>query len=311
MQDDNTIKQATKPKCDSIITSERFQDGMQVLQNSADVLKKYFQILEQITKKQQGTSEIEKVFDPSKVTQSIMKLVISVFSDPHKAIFLQKEYTEGMLQIINYAIEKMEGKSPTPPYEPDDRDRRFKYECWYTKIQFDLLKQCYLMNTKWLNEMIDQCNDVDEKTKRLAQFFIRQIIDAVAPTNFLLTNPQALQESITTDMTSIVNGLNNFLTDLKNSDEIFNITRTDFSAFTIGENIASTPGQVVYRDEMMELIYYTPQHKKVYDIPLLVIPPWINKYYILDLSQKNSFIRWIVSQGFSVFLVSWVNPKDN
>ena len=243
--------------------------------------------------------------------QAIMKLVTSVFSDPHKAIFLQKEYTEGMLQIINYAIEKMEGKSPAPPYEPDDRDRRFKYECWYTKIQFDLLKQCYLMNTKWLNEMVDQCNDIDEKTKRLAQFFIRQIIDAVAPTNFLLTNPRALQESITTDMTSIVNGLNNFLTDLKNSDEIFNITRTDFSAFTVGENIASTPGQVVYRDEMMELIYYTPQHKKVHDIPLLVVPPWINKYYILDLSQKNSFIRWIVSQGFSVFLVSWVNPKDN
>jgi len=286
---------------------------MQFLQNSTEILKKYFQVLEHVFKPCQGETEVEKAFDSSKISKKITELVTGVFANPQKSIFLQKHYTEGTLRVIEYVMAKMSGKCPAPPYEPDARDRRFKHEDWYTKIQFDFLKQIYLMNTNWLNEMIGQAEDtdIDEKTKRFAGFFIKQIVDALCPTNFLLTNPQALQEGIETNMASLAKGMSNFVADLEKSKEILQITKTDASAFNVGENIACTPGEVVYRDEMMELIYYTPANKKVYDIPLLVVPPWINKYYILDLSQKNSFIKWIVSQGFSVFLVSWVNPKDN
>ena len=287
------------------------QNTMRVLQNSADILKKYFQILEHLIKEKRTLKEISCILDPSKISNAIIESICSVFSNPDKSLNLQRQYAKGFLEIVNYAMEKMEGKNPKPPYEAGSRDRRFQYETWYLNIHFDFLKQLYLMNAKWLNEMISQADTVDERTQKLAKFFIWQIIDAVSPTNFLFTNPKALQESISTNVASLANGMDNLLADLEKYKDIFDITRTDFSAFKVGENIACTPGQVVYKNELLELIYYTPTTKQIYDTPLLIIPPWINKYYILDLSPKNSFIKWMVSQGVPVFLISWVNPKEN
>jgi len=308
---DPTVEQSKSQKNSAAEGVYEFHNTMQFFQTSAEILKKYFQILDQVVKKQEGAKNEEIDFDPSKTYQAITQLITNVFANPHKSIALQKQYADNSIKIANYILAKMGGSSPPPPYEPDARDRRFRYEAWYTNIHFDFLKQTYLMNAEWLNELLDQADGADEKAKRLAKFFTKQIIDAVAPTNFLFTNPQALQESAKTNASSLVSGLNNFLTDLKKSGDIFDITRTDFSAFHIGDNIACTPGQVVYRNEMMELIYYTPVQKEVCDVPLLIVPPWINRYYILDLSQKNSFVKWVVSQGLSVFLISWVNPKED
>lgn len=307
MQNNNSTKQNEQPR----LAAYGGQDMMQILQNASEILKQYFQILEQLTKDKYRKNKLEKVFDQSKVSQSIIKLITDVFSEPKRAIALQKKYLDGSLQIINYAIAKLSGSNPPPPYEPEARDRRFHYEDWYTKLQFDLLKQSYLMTTRWFTEMIEQADSIDPHTKTMARFFINQILDALAPTNFLLTNPQAIQESISTNIASLANGLKNLLSDLEKSKELFDITRTDFSAFKLGETIACTPGQVIYKNDLMELIYYTPEQEKVYEIPLLVVPPWINKYYILDLSQKNSFVKWLVSQGLPVFLISWVNPGSD
>jgi polyhydroxyalkanoate synthase len=282
-------------------------DMMLLLQNSTDILKKYLQILEKILSSKNGNNDIADILDLSKVQLAITNVITSAFSDPYKTIDLQKRYCENAMKIINYATSKMQGSNPAPAYEATNRDRRFQHEDWYTKLQFDVLKQFYLMNTEWVNSVMDKCDDVDLKTKTLAKFYVNQMIDALAPTNFLITNPEAIQEGIATHAGSLVNGLNNLLVDLERSKGIFDIARTDSSEFTLGKNIACTPGQVVYRNEMIELIYYTPK-ETVYDIPLLIIPPWINRYYILDLSPKNSFVKWVVDQGFSVFLISWVNP---
>jgi polyhydroxyalkanoate synthase len=297
-----------KPICSN--SFDGFYNVMHILQNSTKILKKNFQILEQIVMNKKGTDKMSEIFDYSKVSDSISKLFISVFANPDKAIAMQRKYVEMSMEVIDYYIAKGSGRNPPAVYEPDERDRRFKHEEWYTNLQFDFLKQTYLMNAKWLGELIDQAEDIDGKTKNKARFFINQIIDALAPTNFLFTNPQAIQESINSDAASLLKGLDNFLNDLQQNKEIFDITRTDPLAFKIGANIASTPGQVVYKNDLMELIYYTPEKKQVNEIPLLIIPPWINRYYILDLSEKNSFVKWIVSQGLSVFLISWVNPNE-
>ncbi|NRA73469.1 MAG: class I poly(R)-hydroxyalkanoic acid synthase [Rickettsiales bacterium] len=309
MEDQEPTQQGEGGK-QSFRNSIGMHNTMQILQNSAELLKKYFQILEYLVQDKEGVKEIRCAFDSSKMSNAMATVICNVFSDPDKAILLQHRYVKEFLKIIDYTIEKVKGEHPEPLYEADIKDRRFQHESWYLNIYFDFLKQTYLMSTEWLEEIISQAKGIDQKTKSLAEFFIRQFVNAIAPTNFLFTNPQVLQETIGTNFTNLVDGMNNLLEDLDKYKNIFDITRTDFSAFKVGDNIACTSGQVVYRNEFMELIYYTPSKKQAHDVPMLIIPPWINKYYILDLSPKNSFVKWLVNQDISVFLISWVNPKE-
>lgn len=247
-------------------------------------------------------------FDPIMGIKAVAEVTKEIYSTPASAIALQSKYAEKSLKLISYAMEKLSGGSPAPVYEADKKDRRFSYEEWQNNLFFDLLKQLYLLNSEWLNEMLDAAPNIDSKTKKIAQFFIKQLINASAPTNFLCTNPEAIAQAIATNGASLSNGLGSLLHDLDASSDVFDISRVDKEAFTLGENIACTAGQVIYKNQMMELIAYTPTTPKIYEIPLLIVPPWINKYYILDLSPQNSLVKWLVEQGFSVFLISWVNP---
>ncbi|MDX1401597.1 MAG: class I poly(R)-hydroxyalkanoic acid synthase, partial [Kiloniellales bacterium] len=192
--------------------------------------------------------------------------------------------------------------------EPERGDRRFKDDAWEDNHLFDFIKQSYLLTARWLQSTVNQVEGMDEQTAKKVEFHTRQFVDALAPSNFALTNPEVLRHTIETKGENLVKGLQNLLGDLENGNGQLRIRMTDSDAFSLGENIAVTKGSVVYQNDLIQLIQYEPLTEKVYKRPLFIVPPWINKYYILDLREKNSLVKWASEQGYTVFIVSWVNP---
>ncbi|NWG54674.1 MAG: class I poly(R)-hydroxyalkanoic acid synthase [Hydrogenophilaceae bacterium] len=188
------------------------------------------------------------------------------------------------------------------------RDKRFKDPEWSTNPGFALMRDAYLATAQFFIDLVERTEGLDDAAKRKAAFFMRQAVDAASPSNFLLTNPAALRALIETRGESLKKGMENFARDLKRGGGALAITQTDMTAFKLGENIATSPGKVVFRNQLIELLQYEPTTETVHEVPLLIFPPWINKFYILDLQPKNSMIRWLVSQGHTVFVASWVNP---
>ena len=191
------------------------------------------------------------------------------------------------------------------------KDRRFIHPLWSTNPYFTFVKDQYLLNSKAMRDAISQLDGLDETQTRRLRYFTDQVIDMMAPTNFLGTNPEALEKAVETQGQSLIDGLENLISDMEANEGELIVRLADEDAFSLGENIATTPGKVVFRNHMHELIQYAPSTKEVYDIPLIIFPPWINKFYILDLKEQNSFIKWAVDQGFNVFVVSWVNPDES
>jgi polyhydroxyalkanoate synthase subunit PhaC len=190
-------------------------------------------------------------------------------------------------------------------------DRRFSNPMWNTHPYFNFVKQQYLINSEAIAEAVAQVDDLDAKEKRRLTYFSQQIIDMMAPTNFLGTNPDALEKAVATEGQSLLDGLENLVSDLEANEGELIVKLADEKAFQLGENIATTPGKVIYRNRMMELIQYTPVTETVHETPLIMFPPWINKFYILDLKKQNSMIKWITEQGYTLFVVSWINPDDS
>ena len=199
------------------------------------------------------------------------------------------------------------GKLEAPP-DSTPKDRRFSNPLWETHPFFNYLKQQYLLNSEAVANAVGSLDHLDPADRKRVEYFSRQIVDMFAPTNFLGTNPDALSRAVETDGKSLVQGLENLVRDIEASDGDLLVTLADPQAFHVGGNIATTPGAVVFRNRMLELIQYAPTTEKVFRIPLVIFPPWINKFYILDLKPQNSLIKWIVDQGHTVFVVSWVNP---
>jgi polyhydroxyalkanoate synthase len=191
------------------------------------------------------------------------------------------------------------------------RDKRFRDPEWRSNPAFSMLRESYLANADFITDLIEKTQGVDEAVKRKAQFFIKQAVDAASPSNFLMTNPAALRELLRTGGESLVKGVENLAGDLKRGHGTLAISQTDLDAYKVGENVATTPGKVVFRNRVFELIQYAPTTETVHEVPLLIFPPWINKFYILDLQPKNSMIKWLVEQGHTVLLVSWVNPDED
>ena len=191
------------------------------------------------------------------------------------------------------------------------KDRRFSHELWDTNPYFNYIKQQYLMNAAAVQQAVDHIDNLDSEEKKRLRYFSRQIVDMACPTNFLATNPEALALAAETEGESLIAGLENLIADLEANNGDLVVTLADKSAFRLGENLATTPGSVVFRNHMFELIQYAPTTEKVYETPLIIFPPWINKFYILDLKPQNSLIKWAVEQGYTVFVVSWVNPDES
>ncbi len=194
---------------------------------------------------------------------------------------------------------------------PSQPDRRFASDAWNDNIYFDYLKEHYLMTSSWMQNAVTQLDeDTDTHTQNKMSFYTRQWLDAIAPSNFMITNPEVLQAALESNGESILKGLTNLREDVERGKGRLAISTTDNKAFKVGENLAATEGSVIYENHMMQLIQYAPTTANARSIPLLLIPAWINKYYIFDMQQKNSFVAWLVEQGYTVFVISWVNPDE-
>ncbi len=194
------------------------------------------------------------------------------------------------------------------PTDETPKDRRFSHELWETNPYFNFIKQQYMLNAAAVQQAVEDIDTLDSEEKKRLRYFSQQLVDMISPTNFLPTNPEALALAAETEGESLVAGLENMIADLEANDGDLVVTLADKKAFKLGENLATTPGSVVFRNHMFELIQYTPTTEKVYETPLVIFPPWINKFYIMDLKPQNSLIKWVVDQGYTVFVVSWVNP---
>lgn len=198
-----------------------------------------------------------------------------------------------------------------PPVDNTPQDRRFANPLWQSNPYFNFVKQQYMLNAEAVRDSVAAMSDLDETQKRRINYFADQIVEMMCPTNFLSTNPDALEKAVETEGQSLVDGLENLIRDLEENKGELIVKLADEKAFELGGNVATTEGAVVYRNEMMELIQFSPSTDEVHEIPLVIFPPWINKYYILDLKEKNSLIKWIVDQGYTVFIVSWINPDPS
>ncbi|WP_310619601.1 PHA/PHB synthase family protein [Flexibacterium corallicola] len=244
----------------------------------------------------------------------ILKALVEVggywAKDPGRAIEAQSRLWTGYMNVWESSLKRMSGDSDEPAVKPTPTDRRFKDPEWNDNSIFDFLKQMYLQTSNWAEDLVEEADDLDEHTKHKAEFYIRQLADAFSPSNFVLTNPELLRETFATNGKNLATGLGNLAEDIEAGNGDLKIRQTDSAEFEVGKNLATTPGKVIMQNDLCQLIQYSPTTENVLKRPLLIIPPWINKYYILDLDAEKSFIRWAVEQGHTTFVVSWVNPDE-
>ena len=245
------------------------------------------------------------------ITQAFFQAWTQVLANPFKLAEAQVQLWSDYMSLWQSSMMKMMGQAAPAVAEPHPGDRRFRHEDWQQNFLFDYIKQSYLIAARHLHQTVGKVEGLDEQTARKVDFYTRQYIDALAPSNFLLTNPEVLRETVASGGQNLVKGLSNLLEDVaRGGGEQLRTRMTDEQAFELGVNIATTPGKVVYQNDLIQLIQYVPAGGPVFRRPLLIIPPWINKYYILDLREKNSFVKWAVEQGQTVFVISWVNPDE-
>lgn len=231
-----------------------------------------------------------------------------MMANPTKMLEHQVAYWGKTLEHFIAAQQALAGGTLELPETSDDDDRRFSNPMWQTHPYFNFIKQQYLLNSQAVENAIKELDGLEGRDRRRVEFFSRQILDMFAPTNFLGTNPEALAYAVETDGQSLVNGLENLVRDIEANEGDLQVTLADKDAFSVGGNIATTEGSVVFRNRMFELIQYAPRTETVHKTPLIIFPPWINKFYIMDLKPQNSLIKWLVEQGFTLFVVSWKNP---
>src|SRR5215470_530073 len=248
--------------------------------------------------------------DPLNVGQAFLEMTQRLIADPTRLVQAQLSLWHDYLRLWQSTTQRLMGGPKEPVIEPTSGDRRFKDNAWTENAVFDYIKQSYLLTARWMQATVKQVDGLDDKTSKKIDFYTRQFVDAIAPSNFVLTNPEVLRATIETGGENLVKGLDNLLKDLERGKGRLMIKMTDLEKFKVGVNIAVTPGQVVYQNDLIQLVQYDPTTEKVRRRPLLIIPPWINKFYILDLRPENSFIRYAVEQGHTVFVVSWVNPDE-
>jgi polyhydroxyalkanoate synthase len=234
-----------------------------------------------------------------------------MMADPAKLMQAQMTLWQDYLKLWQSTTRRMMGQETEPVIEPAKDDRRFKHEAWSENQLFDFIKQSYLLTARWMQSTVRDVEGLDDKTAKKVDFYTRQFVDAMAPSNFVMTNPEVLKATMESGGENLVKGLENLLKDLERGKGRLSISMTDIEAFKVGQNIAVTPGQVIYQNDLMQLLQYEPVTETVAKRPLLILPPWINKYYILDLRPTNSFIKWAVEQGHTVFMASWVNPDES
>jgi polyhydroxyalkanoate synthase subunit PhaC len=245
-----------------------------------------------------------------KLIQLYQKFVYHLMKNPSVLINMQISYWQNLMTIYQEFIMRWSGECDISEISAASEDKRFQHNDWEEHPVFNFIKKYYSLTANTIQTMVTLADGLDEKTEKQINFYTQQFIDATSPCNFVITNPEVLRLTLKTKGQNLLNGLENMHEDLERNNGQFNIKMTDLNAFRIGENIASTPGKVVYQNDLMQLIQYHPKTLKIFRRPLLIVPPWINKYYILDLSEHNSFVSWLLEQGYTVFMISWINPDS-
>jgi polyhydroxyalkanoate synthase len=244
----------------------------------------------------------------TEVVKTISAVAQYWLSDQQRLLDAQTRLMTGYTALWTTSLQRMMGMTPPPAVVPDAGDKRFGDREWSDNQFFDFLKQFYLITARWAAAMVEDARDLDPHTRQKAAFYVRQITNALAPTNFVITNPEVLRETLTSNAANLVRGMKMLAEDIRAGDGELRIRQSDPTQFKLGENIATTPGKVVHENGICQLIQYEPTTKKVLKRPLLIVPPWINKFYILDLNPEKSFVRWAVEHGHTVFVISWINP---
>lgn len=257
---------------------------------------------------ERGEAKTGAADEVSEMVKAIGRVAERWVSDPRKMIEAQASLTSDFMTLWSNTLKRASGEDTPPVAEPDKRDARFADPDWSAHPMFDFIKQAYLIGSRWAESMVDRADDLDPHTREKARFYVKQIASALSPSNFVATNPELLRETLRQNGENLVRGMKMLAEDIEAGKGELKIRQSDAGAFEVGVNIATTPGKVIYRNEVMELIQYAPATETVLKRPLLIVPPWINKFYILDLNAEKSFIRWCVAQGLTVFCISWVNP---
>ena len=258
--------------------------------------------------REEGKVKGELAGDITDAVKSVGRVVEYWMSDPHRALELQASLGRAYLDLWATTVKRMAGEQAEPVVAPDPKDKRFADADWSQNQFFDFLKQAYLLTAQWGDRLVKDAAGVDEATRKKAEFYVKQIANAISPSNFVLTNPELLRETFSSNAENLVRGMQMLSEDIKAGHGTLKIRQSDPSVFDVGRNLAVTPGKVVFQNDLMQLIQYEATTKEVLKTPLLIVPPWINKFYILDLTPDKSFIKWCVDQGTTVFVVSWVNP---
>jgi polyhydroxyalkanoate synthase len=254
---------------------------------------------------QKGVFFAEEVTD---VVKTLGQVAQYWLAEPNRAVELQTSLGKAYLDLWETAVKRMTGIEAKPVVKPDPKDRRFTDPEWSSNQFFDFLKQAYLISSNWADHLVENAKELDPHTKQKAEFYVKQIANAVAPSNFVLTNPELLRETLGSNGENLVRGMHMLAEDIEAGGGELKIRQSDPDMFEVGRNLAVTPGKVVYQNELMQLIQYEPSTPVVLKRPLLIVPPWINKFYVLDLTPEKSFIKWCVDQGLTVFVISWINP---
>jgi polyhydroxyalkanoate synthase subunit PhaC len=260
--------------------------------------------------RENGARKINYADEVADAVRTLGQVAEYWYGDPQRTVEMQTRLGKSFLDLFANASRRLAGEPTDPVVKPDPRDKRFSDPEWSSNQYFDFLKQAYLLLADWTKHLVEHAVELDPAVRQKAEFYTRQIVNALAPSNFILTNPELLRTTLSKSAENLVRGTQILAEDIEAGGGELKIRQSDMSKFEVGRNLAVTPGKVIYQNDLMQLIQYTPSTGRVLKRPLLVVPPWINKYYVLDLTPEKSFIKWCVDQGLSVFVISWVNPDE-
>jgi polyhydroxyalkanoate synthase len=261
--------------------------------------------------REQGENDREMADEVAEVVKTLGQVAEYWLGDPQRAVELQTRLGKAYLDLWAAAAKRLAGQESSPVVAATPADKRFADPEWSSNQFYDFLKQGYLLTTQWANQLVSDASGLDAHTRQKAEFYVRQIGNALSPSNFILTNPELLRETVTSNADNLVRGMKMLAEDIEAGGGHLRIRQSDSSMFEVGRNLATTPGKVIFQNDLMQLIQYAPSTPNVLKRPVLIVPPWINKFYVLDLTPEKSFIKWCVDQGVTVFCISWVNPDSH
>ncbi len=289
-------------------TKPAFPDPKEVAKAYAEVAERASKLISEHMQRQMKNG-VTMPTDEMGIARAFMDMSAKLMANPYKVAQAQMNLMWNYFSLWQHGMQRLAGLESPPVAQPHKDDKRFKDTEWESHFLFDFIKQSYLITARHVHDVVANVEGLPIETEKKVNFFTRQYIDALSPSNFALTNPEVFRETVKSHGGNLLKGFNNLLRDIE-SDGQLRVKMTDPTAFELGKNVAVTPGKVVFQNALLQLIQFNPTTKEQYQRPLLIIPPWINKYYILDLRQSNSFIKWATDQGHTVFVISWVNPEE-